>query len=171
MAGARISLTPVALTRAAFAPFGDVVETDGADSFGINDGMCTRFHDLAGVDVLAGAGRPLVNIFRAQPPALPLTIRMLERHPLSSQLFYPLQRQSFLVVVAPPGDAVESGSIVAFVTNGNQGVNYRPGVWHHPLIATGTEGDFMVVDRGGEGENCDEFVFDADGPEIVLVAL
>lgn len=170
MALARVSLTPVALTREAFAPFGDVIEVDGAESYGINDGMCMRFHDLAAVDVLAAAGRPLVNIFRGKPWALPLTIKMLERHPLSSQMFYPLQRQSFLIVVAPTGDSVEIDSIVAFMANGNQGVNYHAGVWHHPLIAVGTEGDFMVVDRGGDGENCDEFVFDQKEIEIVLQA-
>ena len=45
-----MTLTPEALTRAAFAPFGDVIQSDGAKSYPINDGMCTRFHDLAAVD-------------------------------------------------------------------------------------------------------------------------
>ena len=37
------------LTREGFAPFGDVIETDGAEHFPINDGRCTRYHDLAGI--------------------------------------------------------------------------------------------------------------------------
>ena len=41
------------LTRAAFAPFGDVIEADGAQCFEINNGSTTRFHDLARVDVAA----------------------------------------------------------------------------------------------------------------------
>ncbi|WP_170836170.1 ureidoglycolate lyase, partial [Pandoraea sp. ISTKB] len=29
-------------------------------------------------------------------------------------------------------------------------------VWHHPLLALHEVSDFVVVDRGGEGHNCDE---------------
>ncbi len=36
------------LTRAAFAPFGDVIETAGAKQIPINLGTTVRFHDLAG---------------------------------------------------------------------------------------------------------------------------
>ncbi|MCB1572107.1 MAG: ureidoglycolate lyase, partial [Xanthomonadales bacterium] len=32
--------------------------------------------------------------------------------------------------------------------------------WHHPLIALERVGDFLVVDRGGEGHNCDEVALD-----------
>jgi ureidoglycolate lyase len=35
-------------------------------------------------------------------------------------------------------------------------VNYAKGVWHHPLIALDVRSDFIVVDRGGDGHNCDE---------------
>ena len=39
------------LTREAFAAFGDVIETDGATHFSINEGMAERFHDLAQIDM------------------------------------------------------------------------------------------------------------------------
>jgi ureidoglycolate lyase len=55
----------------------------------------------------------------------------------------------------------DRASVRAFVTNGRQGVNYHRGTWHHPLIAL-TAGEFLVLDRGGPGANCDEFRF-ADG--------
>ena len=38
------------LTRAAFAPFGDVIETAGATAFPINAGTTTRYHDLVQVN-------------------------------------------------------------------------------------------------------------------------
>ena len=93
------------LTRAAFAPFGDVIETAGARHYPINEGTTERFHDLARVDVAAEGGRPLINIFRTLPAPLPIRLRMMERHPLGSQAFVPLDGADFLVVVAPPGAA------------------------------------------------------------------
>ncbi|MCS5516377.1 ureidoglycolate lyase [Pseudomonas qingdaonensis] len=38
------------LTKEAFAPFGDVIETDGSDHFMINNGSTMRFHKLATVE-------------------------------------------------------------------------------------------------------------------------
>ena len=143
------------LTREAFAPFGDVIELEGAKQIPINLGTTIRYHDLAKVDVTDEAGRTLVNLFRGQPRALPFEITMMERHPLGSQAFIPLNDKPYLVVVAPAGELDES-KIRAFVTSGWQGVNYAKGVWHHPLLALGEVSDFIVVDRGGDGHNLNE---------------
>ena len=144
------------LTREAFAPFGDVIELEGARHFPINAGTTERFHDLANVEVgFESGGRPLINVFRGQPRPQPVVVSMMERHPLGSQAFVPLNDKPYLVVVAPAGDLDES-KIRAFVTSGWQGVNYAKGVWHHPLIALGEVSDFIVVDRGGEGLNLNE---------------
>ncbi len=151
---AALQLKPKPLTREAFAPFGDVIETDDAERLLINEGTTERFHDLAKVEL--GGGRALINIFRAQPRPSPIAIRMMERHPLGSQAFVTLERRPFLVVVAPPGAPPEAAALRAFITDGNQGVNYHPGVWHHPVLALVQETDFLVVDRGGPGGNCDE---------------
>jgi ureidoglycolate lyase len=143
------------LTREAFAPFGDVIELEGAKQIPINLGTTIRYHDLAKVDVTDENGRTLVNLFRGQPRALPFEITMMERHPLGSQAFIPLNDKPYLVVVAPAGELDES-KIRAFVTSGWQGVNYAKGVWHHPLLALGEVSDFIVVDRGGDGLNLNE---------------
>jgi len=157
MNGARVKSLPVEpLTRAAFAPFGDVIELEGARQIPINLGTTTRFHDLAHIDVADGGGRPLVSLFRGQPRRLPFEVTMLERHPLGSQAFVPLTDQPYLIVVAPAGPLAPDAAR-AFVTRGWQGVNYAKGVWHHPLIALGQVSDFIVIDRGGEGPNCDEY--------------
>jgi len=163
-----LRLQPVPLTRGLFAPFGGVIETTGNPHYTINDGYAERYSDLAAVDVGEQDGQIQVNIFQALPRALPLPIRMVERHPLSSQAFVAMSGRPFLVVVAAPGKAPLAGDLHAFVTNGRQGVNYARGTWHHPLIAFAAPGDFLVIDRGGPGENCDE-VFFGEG-EIILEA-
>jgi ureidoglycolate lyase len=161
-----IHLKAAALSADAFAPFGDVIEIAGRPSRSINDGTCERFDDLAPVDVMASAGRPLISIFKSIARTLPLQVRSLERHPLSSQAFIPLDGLPFLVVVAAEGDAPLASRIRAYRASGTQGVNYRRNTWHHALIALDRTCRFLVVDRGGPGDNCDEITV-ADA--VVLV--
>ncbi|MAU97347.1 MAG: ureidoglycolate lyase [Fulvimarina sp.] len=148
------------LTKSAFAPFGDVIETDGAEERLINAGTTTRYHDLAQVDVAAGGGRPLISIFRGQAFALPVEIAMFERHPLGSQAFVPLAGRPWLVVVAAD-DGGQPGEPAAFLASGTQGVNYAAGVWHHPLLALEATSDFLIVDRGASDANLEEVFLDA----------
>ncbi len=163
-------ITPVPLTRDGFAPFGEVIETAGAERRVINEGSTVRFHDLARVDVAAAGGFALINVFRAQPLPLPLTVRIMEQHPLGSQAFIPLDAAPFLIVVAPAGAAPAPAELRAFVTDGRQGVNYARGVWHHPVIAMAGETDFVVVDRGGPGDNLVEMPFAAAGAAVMVHA-
>lgn len=150
------------LTREAFAPFGDVIETDGREHFMINNGSTQRFHRLADVQTASADDTAIISIFRADALDMPLTVGMLERHPLGSQAFVPLLGNPFLVVVAPPGDAPVPGLVRAFLSNGRQGVNYHRGVWHHPVLTIEKRDDFLVVDRSGAGNNCDEHYFEED---------
>jgi ureidoglycolate lyase len=143
------------LNRAAFAEFGEVVSAEGADHFPINNGTTERYHDLASIDVADSHGKPLVNIFRGQPRQFPFQLTMMERHPLGSQAFIPLSRIPYLIVVSPRGD-FQPEALRAFLANPGQGVNYGKGVWHHALIALYEVSDFVVIDRGGAGRNCDE---------------
>ena len=121
-----LSLAPQPLTAQAFAAVGDVIEARSATVININQGTSQRFHDLARVDVASGEGHPLVNIFRASPYPEPLTLSMMEKHPLGSQLFMPLQDHAYLVAVAQASDQVSAGDITVFSANGNQGVNFQP---------------------------------------------
>ncbi len=153
------------LTRAAFAPFGDVIEPEAAQAvFAINHGTTQRFHDLALIDTLSAGGRPIVSLCRAQPRELPFVINLLECHPLGSQAFIPLSDHPFLVVVALNPDTPPR----AFLARGGQGVNYRRGAWHHPLIALDALSDFLIIDRGGGGNNCDEVLLPMEY-EVVAV--
>lgn len=156
------------LTQAGFSPFGDVIETEGHASFLINDGSTHRYHDLAKVDVSEAGGRPLINVFRADPLPLPHRVQMMERHPLSSQAFIPLAATPFLVLVAPLSDSIEPDDLRLFLSNGKQGVNYRRNIWHHPVLALMERTEFVVIDRGGEEENCDVYRF--EGPHDIVIA-
>lgn len=152
-----LELTAEPLTADAFAPFGDVIDARTSDSFPINAGRTQRHHDLAKVETLGDNARTLINIFVSQPVTLPLELTFLERHPLGSQAFMPLHQERFIVVVAPPGETINPEDVRAFVTDGRQGVNYHAGTWHAIQSVLDRDGEFLVVDRGGDGNNCDEY--------------
>ena len=158
----RLTIEP--LTQAAFAPFGEVIDTEGRDSFLINNGSTRRYHRLAMVQMAQPDDQAIISLFVAQPLPMPLVIAMLERHPLGSQAFMPLLGRPFLVVVAPAGDAPTAASVRAFRSDGRQGVNYHRGVWHHPVLALEPSDRFLVIDRSGSGsgDNCDEHYFSDD---------
>lgn len=155
------------LTRAAFAPFGDVLDAEGWDGhYPINAGKCERYHALAQADAAGQDGRIILSIFKATPYAFPLVLTMMERHPLGSQAFMPLSPRPFLVVVAHD-DGGRPAQPHAFLTGAGQGVNYPRNLWHGVLTPIGDPQDFLVVDRTGEGSNLEEFHFEAPY-EIVL---
>ncbi len=146
------------LTAGAFAPFGDVIEAAGAPTKMINQGNCGRYDDVARLD-FANEGRPGISVFEAKPYALPLTLNMVERHPLGSQAFLPLSAEPFLVIVAPD-DGGKPGRPRAFLTAPGQGVNYHRGTWHGVLTPLSGTGFFAVVDRLGDGANLEEHWFE-----------
>lgn len=155
-----IRLRPAPLTRSAFAPFGDVIETAGRPHTTINDGYAERYDNLARIDTTEQEGRTRLSIFDAKPRDLPFQIAMIERHPLSSQAFIPLMGLPFLIVVARAGEAPQPSDLHAFFVSGRQGINYARGTWHHPLIALERSCEFLVIDRGGPGQDYDEIFFD-----------
>jgi ureidoglycolate lyase len=152
------SILPIEpLTRQAFARFGQVLQTEGAQHFLINEGTTTRFDALAAVDPGAD-GRAILSIFRGTRRPAPIIIAMLERHPLGSQAFMPLSAHDWLVVVAerPRADALR-----CFLATGAQGVQYDSNIWHHPLLVLAPEQDFLVVDRQGPGDNLEEIALES----------
>lgn len=155
-----IALRPEALTKARFAPFGDVVESGADNSAAMNAARFQRFDDLCDIDIAAG-GHVAMSIARCRTAtSLPLQIDMLERHPLGSQAFVPLQHCKVVLVVGPRGESIDTAHLRAFVTNGRQGFNYHRGTWHMPLIALETGQEFLIVDRAGTEPNCETYVLD-----------
>lgn len=141
------------LQAEAFSDFGQVIETGSHPDTVINQGNCARFHDLADLDF--SDGRAGISVFSAKPCALPLRLTMMERHPLGSQAFIPLDKHAFLVIAAPDEGGIP-GKPSAFLTNGKQGVNYDRNTWHGVLTPLAGNGLFAVVDRIGAGINLQE---------------
>ena len=157
MSGGNPRLLPAeALTAAAFAPFGQVIECAGHAGYAINEGSSQRFSDLAQLETDA-EGRLALSIFRADARQAPYELHCLEAHPLGSQAFVPLNAQAFLIVVSstrPDPAQPDHHALRVFISNGRQGINFHRGTWHHPLLAL-TPGDFLVADRLGPGNNCE----------------
>ena len=154
------------LTPEAFAAYGEVIEAVPGSGHAINDGTCLRFDSRARIDVTAAGGEVQISLFRAQPRALPLRLRSLERHPLGSQAFFPLTTHPYLIVVAGDGPGPVGERLHAFAGAAGQGVNYRRNTWHHALIALETVSEFLVVDRRGTGNNCEELRLDGDSVAV-----
>lgn len=160
------------LSQKSFARFGDIIATEFASETRIiNEGHTTRFHALAHLDLTANEGQPTLSIFRSSPLPEPLVLSLMERHPLSSQAFFPLGQSPYLIVVAPPGE-LKPDEIVAFLARPDQGINYHRGTWHHYSLALNKTSDFLVADRDSTDENCDEIrLNETDSIEIDLEGL
>ncbi|MCF2905430.1 ureidoglycolate lyase [Octadecabacter sp. CECT 8868] len=155
-------ISPQPLSADAFAPFGDVLDCSGEPDKMINQGMCGRYHDRAGLDVADGQAG--ISLFNAQPCSFPYKLDMMERHPLGTQAFIPMTQHPFLVIVAKDLDGAPDQP-EAFLTTAGQGVNYHRNVWHGVLTPLHAPGLFAVVDRIGAGDNLQEYWF--DDPYIV----
>ena len=150
------------LTGNAFAAFGEVIETEGAERMFINDGLTTRFHDLFTIDVNDDDGRPIVSLFRTAPLALPHRVRTMERHPRGSQAFVPMDELPFLILTAADVHPVTAADLSLFITNGRQGINFYKNTWHHFQIVLKKPRDFIVIDRGGAGANLEQTKIDGE---------
>lgn len=153
------TLRAATLSGTAFARFGAVIEA-GPVSIPVNQGRGRRF-DLD-LDVSAGdprASRPASAIYRLAASRLPFEVSVIERHALSAQLFYPNGAARFLVCVFPSraDGEPDTGNPCAFIGAADQGVIYRAGTWHGPLVALDAAGDFLMQMRECGGPlDCEE---------------
>ena len=147
------------LTREAFAPFGDVIEAEGDPSFMINSGQCGRYDDIARPQSLDSDGQVALSVAHSDPTALPLSLGLMERHPLGSQAFIPMEGTRLIVTVAPD-EGGEPGMPRAFISSGKQGIQYKPNTWHGVLAPLSGPSNFLIVDRVGSGGNLEEYRFE-----------
>ncbi|KAL8638358.1 MAG: hypothetical protein Q9228_004484 [Teloschistes exilis] len=116
-------------------------------------------------------------------------VRILERHPYTTQTFIPLgvppeQKTKYLVIVAPtllppsnPPSKLykEIGlpdlrNLKAFWAHGGQAVTYGAGTWHAPMVVIGDARiDFLVVQwaNGVQEEDCQEVDLE-EGVSVVV---
>lgn len=151
------ALSAETLTAEAYAPFGEVISADRSDVAAkpANQGTAARRDFLADVATLRPGAALNVCSFRCAPKTgWPMSVELLEKHPLSTQVFIPMNARRYLVLVALGADAPDLASARAFVASGAQGVSYRPGVWHHPMIALDAPIDFtcLVWEDGSDGD-------------------
>ena len=154
-----------AITEAAFAPYGQLIQAGKGRVDLINDGSTERYSDLAALDLLSPGRNPALALYVSQARRFPLPITRLEQHRAASQTFMPLGPQRFIVVVAEGSGAPDWSTVVAFVTEPGQGVNLARGCWHHGLVALNDGDRFLVIDGGGY--RSDTFEVEAT-EEIVL---
>ena len=135
-----------------FAAYGDLISSDDIKPVNINAGYAKRFDNLANINTSKDEGKTIVSIFSAIKRAFPMKIDMMEKHPLGSQAFIPMKETTFIAFVAPPNDKPEISKIESFIISPGIGINYKPDIWHFPLISTENM-NFLVVDRKGVGKN------------------
>ncbi|KAK4057093.1 Allantoicase [Microbotryomycetes sp. JL221] len=93
-------------------------------------------------------------------------VKVLERHEFSSQAFVPMGNggDRYLVIVCLPNSGKSSvygqpdlSTLRAFVATSQQGISYKPNVWHHPLIALDKATDFacVVYETGVDKIDCE----------------
>ena len=145
-------IKPIKISRSNFVEFGDLISTNDINPMDINAGYARRFDNLANLDTSKDGGKTVVSIFSALKRTFPMKIDMMEKHPLGSQAFIPMKETIFLCFVAPPGEYPEISKIQSFIIPPKTGINYKPGIWHFPLIST-EDINFLVIDRKGKGEN------------------
>ena len=148
----KITINPKPITKENFSKFGDMITTANIKPIEINDGYAKRFDGIANLNTSKDNGETTISIFSALKRSFPMKIDMMEKHPLGSQAFIPMKQTTFLVLVAPKGNKPDLNKIEAFLIPPEIGVNYNPGTWHFPLIAT-EDMNFLVVDRKGSGDN------------------
>ena len=148
----KITINPKPITKENFSKFGDMITTADIKPIEINEGYAKRFDGIANLNTSKDNGETTISIFSALRRSFPMKIDMMEKHPLGSQAFIPMKQTTFLVLVAPKGSKPDLNKIEAFIIPPEIGVNYNPGTWHFPLIAT-EDMNFLVVDRKGSGDN------------------
>jgi ureidoglycolate lyase len=149
----KIIIKPKKITLKNFKKFGDLISTKKIKPINVNNGYAKRFNNLCRINTSLKKGNTIMSIFSAKKRRFPMKIDMMEKHPLGSQAFVPMSETKFLVFVAPKGKKPNTKKIESFIVPKLNGINYKPGIWHFPLISTKNM-NFLVIDRkGGTGNN------------------
>ena len=151
-------ITPIQITKENFSKFGDVISTKDIKPLEINNGYAKRYDGIANLNTSNKNGETTISIFSALKRNFPMKIDMMEKHPLGSQAFIPMDDTKFLVFVAPRGNKPNLNKIQSFVVPKQTGINYNAGIWHFPLISMKNM-NFLVVDRKGKGKNLEIYKF------------
>ena len=148
----KIIIKPKKITNKNFKKFGEVISTKKIKPININNGYAKRFDNLCKINTSLKKGNTIMSIFSTRKRKFPMNIKMMEKHPLGSQAFIPMKETKFLVFVAPKGKKPNVKKIESFIIPKQTGINYKPGIWHFPLISIKNM-NFLVIDRKGIDNN------------------
>ena len=140
----------VQIDAEAFAPFGVVLAPHA-------DGVRRDHFELL-VNQRVGARANLASVRADCRDGHGMTVRTLERHPDSSQTFFPLSVRKYLIVVCgTTADGwPDAARLLAFSVPGNVGIHYFPSTWHLGIGVLEGDGDFlMVVHEDGTHRDCE----------------
>ena len=140
------------LTRAAFAPYGEVLSAPEAPG--------REYFDSGLASGRAEAWPSLSMVLKLPVERLPIEAELLERHEFSSQTFVPVDVSRWLIVVCP--HALRGGPdlsrAAAFLAGPDQGITYHMNIWHHGLTVLDRPARFAVLMwRDGTSDD-EEFV-------------
>ncbi len=170
------------LTAEGFAPYGSVIglpashKPADADVKDVNQGTAKKIVGQAPVlstyaSLASTTAATSIHLYHCTPLPTPFSVKVLERHRFTTQAFIPMtpaggKQQGALIIVAQNGadDKPDLRTLAAFHSSTTQGISYHPGIWHHPMVALGSEAtDFACVVNESEASpelNCDEVFYD-----------
>ena len=137
-----------------FSEFGHVIQKESAfKKITINQGTTVRHHNISDLELNNEDGIPTISIFSGSPRNIPIEIKIMEKHPIASQSFLPVQNIDWLIVVSREKDGMpDLDTMRCFHVEGDFGITYKKNVWHHPLLVRKNQ-DFWIVDRIKKSEN------------------
>lgn len=130
----------------AFEPYGEVLSL--ADHL--------PRHDFAGrVRNTRASAWPNLALIRPPVAIKSQIISQMERHKHSTQAFFPLDVEAYLVVVSPPADAgPRCDRVGAFFVPSGIAISYHAGTWHTSMRVIGRVGVMaMLVHEDGTDDD------------------
>ena len=119
-----------------FSPFGDIInKKSSSKELCINQGTTIRHHNISELKLTDQNGTPAISIFSGSPREIPIQIKIMEKHPIASQSFLPIQNYDWLIVVSmEKNELPDLDTLRCFQVDVNLGITYKANVWHHPLL-------------------------------------
>ena len=142
------------LTEKAFAPFGEVLATEGR-TYGGEEGMYKWYEKQASID---GAECVAVNLLTAVERDF--VFKKFEAHTRTTEVILPMT--GGMVVAGVPQGEVSPERVRAFYVPLGMGISWAPGAWHYAPYPVGGDATCAVIFRHGTGG--DDAVF-AELPE------
>lgn len=123
--------------------------TEGKFQYWYQNGLLRAKNHAVGGDYITG-----INYEVGDGNQVPKYIlnREANYHPDGGQVFYPLEKAPFILLLALPGDDVKPEDFIAFKFDGSCGAQIKPNIWHQPAYPLISRMDFMT--KQGKVHGC-----------------